>query len=127
MNPAAVASSPLCSAVNLRLVPKIAPLRSPDEPQFLSSEPPQNIRCGFIQTHEAGASVPRNSAMAGATLHTIMVAGCPASLPPELLEVDYVSHEFALSVGVSQTQHNQERVHGDGKAFRRDGKADANR
>ena len=92
--------------------------------RLLSPKPPQNIGGDCIQTHEADASVPRLSAQAGATFNSIPLAGCPAPLPPIHLERNHVSHALSPSVGVSQTQHSQERVHGDGKAFRSYGKED---
>jgi hypothetical protein len=84
-------------------------LRSPNGPHFLFRQSPQNISGDCIQTHEAGASVPSLSAMGEATFNTIMVAGCPAPLPPVFFKADHVSHASS-PVGVSQTQLSEELV-----------------
>ena len=93
---------------HLRPCAPIAP--SPRRAALLFSQSPQNISGDCIQTHEAGASVPRLSAMAGASLHTIPVAGCPATLPPFFFEVVDRAHGFLVGSGSRKTEPNRSQV-----------------
>lgn len=99
-------------------------LRHSGGPLFLFGQAPQNFSGHLVQTNEARATVPRWLSMAGATLHTIPVPGYPGSLPPVLLQVNYVAHPLS-PVGVSQAQLSEECIHEDGKAFCNYGKFDA--
>lgn len=74
---------------------------------------PHDSVCHFTNTHEAGAPVPPLSAMAGATFHSIPLAGCPASLPSLSFKTVNLAHALVSFVNSIRRglETNRESLH----------------
>lgn len=68
---------------------------------------PDYLSRNITDPHEAGAPVPPLSAQAGATFHSIPLAGCPASLPPNLIKLINLAHALSpVGSGPRKTEPN---------------------